>query len=177
MASGSWTFSTANKYITGKVEWSSTSNGSQANNSTVKVSLYYKKSTSSTASTRGTFSGTITINGTSYSVSKSLTLSCNNSYVLVGSASAKVAHNSDGSKSTTIAAKGGISGTSFSSSSTSKTVTLDKIPRYATVSFDTKSTTQTSATFQWTADATCNSIQYRLDGGSWITASGSPYPI
>ena len=63
MASGSWEFSTANKYITGRIEWSSRSNGSSANTSTVTVTLKYKKSSSSTSSTYGSGSFYITIAG------------------------------------------------------------------------------------------------------------------
>ena len=183
MASGSWEFSTSNTYITGRIRWSSTSNGSSANTSTVIAYLDYKKSSSSTASTYGTFTGTITVNGSSGSISKSLTLACNNTWVNVGSRTVTVTHNSDGTKSITIAAGGGISGTSFSSSSTSKSVTLDTIPRYAAIStFKNTAKTQTSATFSWTANAACDRIRYKVGNGSYVdvsstTAAGGTFTV
>ena len=178
MASGSWNFGTSNQYITGRVRWSSKSNGSSANTSTVTAYLDYMKSSSSTAATYGTFKGAISINGSSGSISKSLTLSANNSWVNVGSRTVTVAHNSDGSKSIAIAASGGISGTSFSSSSTSKSVALDKIPRYASITiWKNTAVTQTSATFQWAANASCNAVSYMIGNGSWVATSGSTFTI
>ena len=178
MASGSWNFSTNNQYITGRIRWSSTSNGSKANTSTVTAYLDYMKSSSSTAATYGTFNGAISINGSSGAVSKYITLSANNSWVNVGSRAVTVGHNNDGSKSTTIAASGGISGTSFSSSSTSKSVALDKIPRYANITtWKNTAVTQTSATFQWGADASCSAVYYMIGNGSWAATSGSTFTI
>ena len=43
MASGSWTFGTSNQYIQGLVQWSSSSNGSSANSSTVSVCVYFRR--------------------------------------------------------------------------------------------------------------------------------------
>lgn len=132
MASGTIYGSTSSSYISARVKWSSTVD-TDANKSTVKAYLYYKKSSSSTSKTYGNFSGSITINGTKKSVSRSLTLSPNNSWVYAGSATVTVSHNSDGKKSIKISASGGISGTSFSSTSLSKTVALNNIPRTSTV--------------------------------------------
>lgn len=159
MASGYWEFSTANKYITGRIEWSSISNGSSANTSTVTVTLKYKKSSSSTSSTYGSGSFYITIAGSRKDFSGRYTFSCNNSWQTIGSHSYTVGHNSDGSCSCYISAGGGVPSTSFSSSSTSKTVGLDKIPRYANIkTFKCTATTQTSATFSWSTDATCKEV-------------------
>ena len=174
MASGSWTFSTANQYITGRVRWSSTSTGSSANTSSVTAYLDYMKSSSSTAATYGTFSGSISINGSSGSISKSLTLNPNNSWVNVGKRTVTVSHNSDGTKSITIAVSGGINGTTFSSSSSSKSVILDKIARYAAINsfaVDNSSIDFTSAKFSWETDSTCDQIQYSLNGADYVTAS------
>ena len=77
MANGSFDFGTSNKYITGKIEWQSNSNGSNENTSNVNVSLYFKKSSQSTEATRGTWNGSITIDGTKTSISQSIILSCN----------------------------------------------------------------------------------------------------
>jgi len=178
MASGSWNFGTSNQYITGRIRWSSKSNGSNANTSTVTAYLDYMKSSSSTAATYGTFNGAISINGSSGAVSKYITLSANNSWVNVGARTVTVAHNNDGSKSTAIAASGGISGTSFGSSSTSKSVALDKIPRYANITtWKNTAVTQTSATFQWGADASCSAVYYMIGNGSWTATSGTTFTI
>lgn len=170
MASGSWTFGTSNKYITGRIRWSSSSNGSAANSSNVYVYLDYMKSSSSTASTRGTLAGYLC--GSYYS--KSVTLSCNNVYQNVAYVAYTVGHSSNGSGSTTISASGGISGTTFSSSSTSSTVTLDKIPRYAAISsFKNTAVTQTSATFSWSTDVTVKAIYLYLNNSSSASISKS----
>ncbi len=133
MASGSFEFSTGNKYITGRIEWTSTSNGATANTSLVKATLSFKKSTSSTGSTTGNFSGNVTIDGTPTSLSKRITLSPNNAYLTIGTAQKTVTHNSDGTKTCGIFSSGGISGLSFNYSNKGQNVTLDKIDRYATV--------------------------------------------
>lgn len=178
MASGSWNFNTSNQYITGRVRWSSQSNGSNANSSNVTAYLDYMKSSSSTAATYGTFNGSISINGSAGGISQYITLYANNSWVNVGSRTVTVGHDNDGSKSTSIAASGGISGTSFGSSSTSNGVALDKIPRYANITiWKNTSVTQTSATFQWSADAACSAVHYMIGNGPWIGTSGNTFTI
>ncbi len=134
MANGSFEFATGNKYITGRIEWSSTSNGSAANNSTVSATLSFKKSSSSTSSTYGTFKGNISIDGTLTDFNRSISLSPNNSWVTVGTATKLVQHNSDGNKSIWISSTGGISGLTFNYSNQGKTCTLDTIPRQSTIS-------------------------------------------
>lgn len=133
MASGSFTFPTGNKYILGRIEWTSTSNGAVANTSLVKATLSFRKSSSSTSATTGNFTGSITIDGITTNLSARITLNPNNSYVTVGSAQKTVAHNSDGTKTCGIFSSGGISGLSFNYSNQGQNVTLDKIDRYATV--------------------------------------------
>lgn len=133
MASGSFTFSTGNKYINGRIEWTSTSNGAAANSSLVKATLSFRKSSSSTSSTEGNFSGTVTIDGTATNFAKRITLSPNNNYVTIGTAQKTVAHNSDGSKTCGIFSTGGIASLSFNYTNQGQNVTLDKIDRYATV--------------------------------------------
>lgn len=165
MASGSFTFSTTNQYITGKIEWSSVSNGSTENSSNVTVKLSYKKSNQASASTYGTLKGNLYINGTAYSYSKSVTLACNNTYSLIASKTVKINHNSDGKKSITIDATGGISGTSFTSSNCpAKTINLDTIPRYAETTIGTLSSAQTTITIPWNSNATLNALRIYVNG-------------
>lgn len=134
MASGSFTGTTGNKYITARITWTSTAN-TTANTSSVTATLAYKKSSSSTSSTYGTGSFTITINGTSKTIESKITLNANDTWVDVGSSTVTVSHNSDGTKSISISATGGIPGLTFSSTNCSATVTLDKIPRATAPTF------------------------------------------
>ena len=163
MASGSWEFGTSNQYIKGRIRWSSSSNGSAANSSKVTVYLDYKKS-SSTA-TYGTIRGTLC--GSSYS--KSVTLSSSSGYINVASKSWTQGHNSDGSKTIT-------SGTTFSSSSTSKNVTLDKIPRYTSIkTWSVVEVGKTYVKLKWqTADTVDWLCTYLNNSSKWtnITSAG-----
>lgn len=179
MASSSFTFATNNKYITGRIRWSSISNGSTANSSTVTAYLDFKKSSASTASTYGTFDGYININGSTKNLSLRVTLYANDSWVNVGSHVYTVAHNSDGTKSIYITAYGAISGTSFSMSPYTKSgIALDKIPRYAAIrSWTSTAVTQTSVTMQIMTDVTCKKYEYKINDGAYQTASGSTFTI
>ena len=134
MASGSFTGTTSNKYITARIVWSSTVNLTN-NTSSVTATLSYRKSSSSTAATYGDGEFSIRINGVSKSISKHIDLDPDNSWVSVGSFTTTVEHTSDGSKSIQISGHGGIPGLSFSSTSCSATVILDKIPRASTPAF------------------------------------------
>ena len=137
MASGTYNLSlehsSSSVTFQGKLEWTSTSNGTTANSSLVEVKLYARKQGSSTA-TSGTFRGSITIDGTQTSFSQSKSVS--NSWVLISTSSKTVSHNADGTKSITIAGEvGRVSGTTLSNinSTGSTSITLDTIPRYATL--------------------------------------------
>ena len=130
MASGTITGSTSNSYIDAKIVWSSSANTS-ANQSTVTAALYYKRNnTGYTTSGTGTFS--ITINGTKASATKTITIT-ESAWVKVVENTVTVSHNSDGTKSITISASGGLPDTSLSSTNVSGTATLDTIPRASTI--------------------------------------------
>ena len=137
MASGTYNLSlehpSSSVSFQGKLEWTSTSNGSSANSSNVVVKLYARKQGSSTA-TSGTFKGSITIDGTKTTFSQSKSVL--NSWVLISTSSKTVSHNADGTKSITIAGEvGKVSGTTLANinSTGSTSITLDTIPRYATI--------------------------------------------
>ena len=135
MASGSFTGTTGNKHIQAKIEWSSTPDV-LTNTSRLTVSLYYKKSSQSTAATYGTGSFTISIDyQADETFSKYIRLEPNDTWVLAATRTVTVKHNNDGSMSLAISAKGGISGLSFSSTSCFATVILDTIPRASTPAF------------------------------------------
>ena len=175
MASGSITGSTNNRYITPTIRWSSVTNIS-GNYSDVTATLYYKKSSQSTAATYGTLSCKLTINGASSSASKTVTLACNNTDVQVLTATVRVYHNNDGSKSITISATGGISGTTFTSTSCSGTVTLDTIPRASSVSAGNMTMgTAANITITPAASGFTHTLTYKFGSatGTIVTKTGS----
>lgn len=134
MASGSFTGTTNNQYITARVLWSSTSNAT-ANTSNVTVTLQLMKSSASSSSTYGTGAWTVLINGTTYNFSATVTIPANNTYVTVYTKTVNnISHNNDGTKSIVIGWSGGISGTSYTVTNIANTtVNLDTIPRASTV--------------------------------------------
>lgn len=167
MASGSWTFGTSNQYIQGLVQWSSSSNGSSANSSTVSVCVYFRR-TNTGYTSYGTINTGVQCDSNVY-WENGLNVTIQNSWVLTNARSYTVPHNSDGSKNCYIRATGNAN-FSLGSFDTSTTVTLDKIPRYATIkTFNVLDSdiTQTSALFSWSTDVNVDEAQYSLNGGSW----------
>ena len=134
MASGSFTGTTNNSYITARVLWSSTAN-TTANTSNVTVTLQLMKSSASSSSTYGTGAWTVLINGTTYDFSATVTIPANNTYVTVYTKTVNnISHNNDGTKSILIGWSGGISGTSYTTTNIpNTTVNLDTIPRASTI--------------------------------------------
>ena len=121
-----------------KVEWSSEVNGSTdaekaaLNRSTIKIKVYARRTDNQT--TTGTFSGWACIENTSMQGTGTKYGSISNGYQLIYEYSNTVSHNQNGSKSVTIyGSVTGPSGTSLAgqTSSGSRTITLDTIPRYA----------------------------------------------
>lgn len=93
-------------------------------------------------------------------------------YIGIASGTIEVTHNSDGSKTIPFSAR--IQGASYGVSATlSGEFTLEKIPRYTTVTNGGKSKTVNSITVGWNATDACDSVQYSLNGGSWTAASGT----
>lgn len=132
MASGSFNLTrtgSTSSYVTFVCNWSSKSNGTSANSSTVYVDVIASKSSSSSSNTWGTHSTSANVNGSSQSASGSFTLAPGSSITLL-SKSFTVPHNSDGSKSTTISVS---VGGDVMWGSGSASITLDKIPRQATI--------------------------------------------
>ena len=98
------------------------------NNTEVRATLYYSRTDG--YKTYGTWSGSLTINGNTKTGSTSIQLNGSNT-VSVISHTVTVPHNADGTKSITISASGGASGTTLTSTSCSKKITLEPIPRQA----------------------------------------------
>lgn len=165
MASGSFNLTrtgSTSSYINFTVYWSSSSNGSTANSSTVNVDVKATKSSSSTSATWGTHSTTATVGGTSQSASGSFTLNAGATVLLLRK-SYTVPHNSDGTKSVLIDVN---VGGNVMWGSGAKTVALDTIPQYATVSQSLSSKTETSISMRWSSDSTIDYIWYSKDNGS-----------
>lgn len=135
MASGSFTGTTTNNYITARVLWSSTAKP-EVNKSDITVTLQVKKSSASSGTTYGTGAWTVLINGVTYNFSAKVSIPPNNTYVTIYTKTVKdIEHNPDGTKSVVLGWTGGISGTSYTATYIPNTaVTLDAIPRASTVS-------------------------------------------
>lgn len=174
-SSGEWVG--GNSWCRGWLSASWKSNGSAANSSNVTVTLYARRDTASG-------------NSFNYSVSNNFWIQCNGttrystcqqvagtSWTTVASSTFTVGHNNDGSKSITIAGGGSIPGTTFSIGSKSATITLDKIPRYTSITtwvITDNSITQTSASFDWKVADDIKALEYCFnDSNSWISSSFS----
>lgn len=176
--SGTFYGTTSNQYIKPKIVWSATQSIS-GNSSTVTATLYYSRTnTGYTTTGNGTF--TITINGSSYTLKKRVTLTYNSNTQAVAY-TANVAHNADGSKSITIKATGSISGTTLTSTSISSTVTLDTIPRATQPSLSSSSVNMGSAVTISTPRASSSfthDLAYSFRGGAYVsiaTGVGTSY--
>lgn len=98
-------------------------------------------------------------------------------YHLLGQVDITVGHNSDGSFPTTSIS---ISANTYHISGNTKgnISGIPKINRYADfTTHKINSTTTNSISVTWSANATCDSVQYSINGGSWVTTSGTTYTI
>ena len=139
---------------------------SAANNtSTVKYVLTLVRPSS--VSSSATKSWSVTINGTKKTGSGSIGGSGNKTLL---SGTMTIPHNSDGTK--TISFSGSCqlditwSGTQLGTISGSGSMTLTKIPRYATVSQALSSKTETTAAIKWTSDSVIDYIWFSTNNGS-----------
>lgn len=132
MASGTITLTrTGSGLLDGRINWSSTSNGSEENTSTVTATLQIRRNSTSSTTT-GTFTGTFTVGGSSVSISSYQALGYD--WVTLKTIKITVNHNASGVGSCYLHAKvKGPSGTTMGGTyvSGSETVTLDTIPRQA----------------------------------------------
>ena len=83
-----------------RILWEEGTGSTSTNTSPVTATFQIRKDGSS--STTGTFSGSLTINGTKTSISKKFSPYNWGTWATVGSATVNVKHNSDGTKSITI---------------------------------------------------------------------------
>ena len=157
MASGTISLGTSGA-IMGQIVWSSSSNGVTANSSQVIATIQVRKTSNTTQSTTGTWTGNLNINNDtrSFSIRKEVSKS---SWVSLYSFTITKSHNSDGTGTCYISGRiQGPSGTSQASSvvTGSATVTLDKINRYATITSATNFTDIQNPTIQYSNPAGIN---------------------
>ena len=139
---------------------------STANNtSTLSIKLVLKRP--SAISSSATKTASCTVNGTTYNWSGSIGGSGDLTLI---SKTLTVTHNSDGSKSINLSASIALnitwSGVSLGTISGSGSMTLTKIPRYASVSQSLSSRTETTAVMRWSSDSTIDYIWYSTNNGS-----------
>lgn len=154
MANGYIYGTTSNKYITVGIYWEELPD-TPSNSSTVFATLYYKKSSASNEATTGVIKATLEINGNKleYNSGTSKKLPTDDNWYKICEHSAVVAHNSDGKKSITIKATGGMVGSSFESTDCSGTAVLTDIPRAATLTSVSNFTDATNPTIKYSNPA------------------------
>lgn len=152
MASGTFSIGTKG-YLEARISWNSTANGSTKNNSTVTAKLQIRRTNSYT--TTGTWGYSLKIG--SKSKSGGYYAAVSSSWVTIATLEGvTVAHAASGAGSAYIYGKvTGPSGTSMSgySLSNSKTVTLDKIARGATISSAPNFTDEDNPTIKYSNPA------------------------
>lgn len=164
-------------YLMGKVDWSGTGDIA-SNQSSVTANFYVKKASSTgiiNVPTTGHWDCSLTIGGSN--VSQSVSASIGADWVLVLTYTVPITHNSDGSKSITIAASAwGPSGTSYSGLQTvgSGAAVLDNIPRASTIGATDANIGATSMiAVSRKSSAYTHSIQYVFGALSgYVTSSG-----
>lgn len=135
MASGVFTGTTNNRYITAKIEWTAIPDNLN-NRSTVTAIFYVKKSSSSSEGTTGEGNWTLRIGTVDKSIHKTMNVPNNDVWQEIGSNTVVVDHNPDGSKTIQIVGTGGTLRTSWTTTNVSGSAVLDPIPRETTPTFD-----------------------------------------
>lgn len=168
MASGSFEF-TPSGALQGKIYWSSTSNGSSANSSNVTAILYARRTDSYTTWARD-WSGYVKVGSAQVNVNFSSTVYVSSDWVEMARVTTTIAHNNDGTGSASVSGSvTGPSGTSLEgkTSSGSQIVTLDRIPRYTSIStFSVSKRNETSFTINWATADTVDYVYYSTNNGS-----------
>jgi hypothetical protein len=159
--------STSNQYIDAKIVWSATQS-IDGNYSMVTATLYYSRNNSG-YTTYGTWSGSLTINGTKKTGTTALTITYNSNTQAITN-TVKVPHNNDGTKTITISATGSMPGTSLSSTSISESITLTTIPRAATINSLSCSTAYLDGTL--TYKYTPTTTNYYIRGNLSLNLNG-----
>lgn len=112
----------------------------------------------------------VNINGTEVKGSQTYSNFTRGSHEL-GSGSMEISHNQDGTKTFNINLSGWTWGTTTVTGS--KDFALNNIPRYAVITQNMSSETETSITMNWSTDSIVDYIWYSTDNGANYTAIGS----
>ena len=173
MASGTITFSTTREVLEGRINWSSSSNGSSANSSNVWGELQVRRNDGYT--TTGTWTGAMNIGGQEQSFS--VHTSVGSSWVtMLSFTKNNVAHNDNGTGTCWISGYcNGPNGTSMAGESTygSQTVTLDTIARKLSITqFSIQTRQINKVVVKWAVSNPRNLTEYSLNNGTW-TGSGT----
>lgn len=166
---GSFEF-TASGYLQGKIDWSSSSNGSTANSSNITAILYARRTNSATTTGRS-WSGYVKIQGKDNSnqvnINFSSSVSVSSNWVEMARVTLNNAkHNNDGNGYATISGSvTGPSGTQLAgnTSSGSSNVSLDTIPRYATMTSATNFNDEQNPSFTYSNPAGLNNLRCWLE--------------
>lgn len=157
------------------IEWSeSRASDYISTNKTTVTATAYVSCSAHTAWASG-LSQSLTIDGTTFTDTKTVNLSSGVTVALI-SGSKTITHNTDGSKSITISANCDLpygSGWGPDGGTASGTATLTTIPRYATSGQSLNSKTVNSIKMNWSSDSTIDYIWYSTNNGSSWTAVGS----
>ena len=172
MASGTIILSSTRNVLEGRINWSSSSNGSNANTSNVWAELQVRRNDGYT--TTGTWTGAMNIGGQEKSFS--VHTSVGSSWVtMISFTKSNVPHNDNGTGTCAISGYcNGPSGTSMSGESVSgsQTVTLDTIARYLTFTVHSiRARTINTVSINWATDVPRNYTQYSLNGQTWTDAT------
>ena len=154
----------------GRIEWNSVSQGSSANSSKVSATIYARR-TDGYSTWGQSWSGYVKIGSSQVDINLGSSTEVGEDWVTMATISnITVGHNPDGSGSVYISGSvTGPSGTSLSSrtSSGGATCTLDKIPRYTSItSFTVSKRNETSVTYNFTTADTCDYAWYSVNNGS-----------
>lgn len=173
MAKGTIYGSTNDQYISARIEWESTPNY-DTNTSTVTASLYYKR-TNEKYITGGTGEFSIRLGDKKESVTKRVVLT-HTTWLLAVSLTHTVSHNEDGTCSIIIGGSGSIPGTTLSETYCNQRVTLDTIPRAATISAAYSTALGSNCKIVWTPRSTAfyYKVRFALGTFSYITEAFCP---
>ena len=172
--------STSGSYIEAKVEWSSVATNS-TNKSNATGKLYVRKGNDSlilTIPTGGTWNYSLVING--QTKSGGLKASVLTDWVLLETLTVNdIAHGDDGKKNITISASvTAPSGTSFAGHTTSgsKSVSLDTIPRASTITSASNVTLGNKCSVSWTPASASFRYKIKFSIGNWSYTTGAIHP-
>ena len=168
MASGTINLGSNKSNLEGRINWSSSSNGSNANTSNVWAEIQVRRNDGYT--TTGTWNGALNIGGEEQRFSTHTSIS--SSWITMKSFTKyNVPHNDNGTGTCWISGYcNGPSGTSMAGAtvSGSQTVTLDKIARYLSITgFSIQTKQINKVVVKWSTSDPRDNTSYSLNGGSW----------